>query len=416
MHRLRCYKSITIGANRSRGRIVTQPFEGIRIIDATHVLAGPFAAYQFALLGADVIKVEDPNDPDQSRTSGGDRALSRNGMGTYFLTQGSNKRSITLNLKTEAGQEIFKKLIATADILVENYRPGAFEALGLGYDELSRINPKLIYCSISAFGHGGPRGEETAYDFVIQATTGLMAMTGTRDVHPIKFGAPAVDYATGTMGAFALASALFQRERTQRGQRIDLAMNDVALTLASSHVTSTLRTGSGPKPSGNEHPHATNCVFETKDGLLALGASNIRQQRRLWSLLGHPEMAKENNDQRHDDRAREMALLGELLRTRTADEWERFLEDNHVPAARVRTLPEALKDPQLGTRGFLHKHEKVEGMDGGVTVPGTPFKLAHGGGRVTSPPRPIGADTEAVLRDLGYEAAAIGELRAACVI
>ncbi len=123
---------------------MTQPFEGIRIIDATHVLAGPFAAYQLALLGADVIKVEDPNDPDQSRTSGGDRALSRNGMGTYFLTQGSNKRSITLNLKTEAGQEIFKKLIATADILVENYRPGAFEALGLGYVELSRINPELI--------------------------------------------------------------------------------------------------------------------------------------------------------------------------------------------------------------------------------------------------------------------------------
>lgn len=186
---------------------MTQPFEGIRIIDATHVLAGPFAAYQLALLGADVIKVEDPNDPDQSRMSGTDRELSRKGMGTYYLTQGSNKRSITLNLKSEEGREIFKKLVADADVLVENYRPGAFDALGLGYDVLSKLNPKLIYCSISAFGHGGPRGNQTAYDFVIQATTGLMAMTGTKDVNPIKFGAPAIDYATGTMGAFALASA-----------------------------------------------------------------------------------------------------------------------------------------------------------------------------------------------------------------
>ena len=235
-------------------------------------------------------------------------------------------------------------------------------------------------------------------------------MTGTREVNPVKFGAPAVDYATGTMGAFALASALFQRERTRRGQRIDLAMNDVALTLASSHVTAYLRTGTSPKPSGNEHPHATNCVFPTKDGLLALGASNLRQQRRLWTVLDHPEMAKDNNDQRHDDRAREMAMLAELLLARTADEWERFLEDSGVPAARVRTLPESLADPQLATRDFLHEHKNVDGVDGAFTVPNTPFRLAHGGGRVTSPPRPVGADTDAVLRELGYDTAAISKL------
>ena len=395
---------------------MTQPFEGIRIIDATHVLAGPFAAYQLALLGADVIKVEDPNDPDQSRMSGGDRALSRTGMGTYYLTQGSNKRSITLNLKTEEACNVFKKLIETADILVENYRPGAFDTLGLGYEALSKLNPRLIYCSISAFGHGGPRGTQTAYDFVIQAATGPMAMTGTRDVNPIKFGAPAVDYSTGMTAAFALASALFQRERTQRGQRIDLAMYDVGLTLASSHVTSFTRTGNGPKPSGNDHVHATNCVFPTKDGLLSIGASNLRQQRRLWNLLGHPEMAKDNNDQRHDDRARESALLAELLRERTADEWEAFLAANGVPASRVRTLPEAIADPQLATREFLHRHENAPGVEGAFSVPGTPFKMAHGGGRVTSPPPPMGADTDAVLRDLGYDAQAIARLRAASAI
>src|SRR5678815_3019043 len=203
---------------------MTRPFEGIRIIDITHVLAGPFAAYQLAVLGGDVIKVEHPDDPDQSRGSGTDRALNRGLMGTGFLTQGSNKRSITLDLKQERGREVLKKLVAGADVLVENYRPGAFSALGLGYEALSAINPRLVYCSISAFGQDGPRREQTAYDHVIQATSGIMASTGTEDVNPIKIGAPAIDYATGTMGAFALASALVQRERTGRGQPTDPPM------------------------------------------------------------------------------------------------------------------------------------------------------------------------------------------------
>src|SRR6201999_1133922 len=165
-----------------------RPFEGIRIIDITHVLAGPFAAYQLAVLGADVIKVEHPDDPDQSRGSGTDKALNRHHMGTGFLTQASNKRSIALDLKTERDRDILKKLVATADVFVENYRPGAFEALGLGYDELSKINPRLIYASFSAFGQKGPRGSQTAYDHVIQATSGIMAMTGTPEVNPVKFG------------------------------------------------------------------------------------------------------------------------------------------------------------------------------------------------------------------------------------
>src|SRR5207248_8247922 len=163
--------------------------------------------------------------------AGTDKALNRRNMGTAFLTQASNKRAITLDLKRPADRNILKRLVATADVFVENYRPGAFEALGLGYEALSAINPRLIYASFSAFGQTGPRREQTAYDHVIQATSGIMAMTGTKEVHPIKFGSPAVDYATGMTGAFALASALFQRERTGRGQRIDMAMLDVAMIL-----------------------------------------------------------------------------------------------------------------------------------------------------------------------------------------
>ncbi len=395
---------------------MTQPFEGIRIIDVTHVLAGPFAAYQLGVLGADVIKVEDPNDPDQTRGTGTDRELNRGLMGTGFLTQASNKRAITLNLKTEAGRQILKRLVAGADIMVENYRPGAFEALGLGYEAMAALNPRLIYCSISAFGQDGPRGRQTAYDHVIQATSGLMATTGTEVVNPIKFGSPAVDYATGTMGAFALATALFQRERTGRGQRIDLAMLDVAMILMSSHLTGYLRNGVEPKPSGNRHAHATNSCYEAKDGLVMLGASNLRQQRRLWLALEQPDMAKKDNDARDADRDREAALLAEILKTRTADEWEVFFQARHVPAARVRRLAEAVRDPHFATRGITHSHESGPGVEGSFTVPLAAFKFAHGGPRIETPPPQLGADTDAVLAELGYTDSEVAAFRGAGVI
>ena len=383
---------------------MTRPFEGIRIIDITHVLAGPFAAYQLAVHGAEVIKIEDPNDPDQTRSSGTDRELNRRLMGTGYLTQGSNKRAITLNLKTEAGRQILKKLVIRADVMVENYRPGAFAALGLGWEAMAALNPRLIYCSISAFGQDGPRGNQTAYDHVIQATSGLMATTGTAEVHPIKFGSPAVDYATGTMGAFALATALFQRERTGKGQRIDLAMFDVAMILMSSHLTAHLRNGAVPSPSGNKNPHATNSCYETRDGLVMLGASNLRQQRRLWQALERPEMAKADNEEREADRDREAAVLSEILKTRTADEWEAFFQARHVPAARVRTLDESVRDPQFAARHVTHRHDGAPGVEGGFSVPLAAFKLAHGGASIETPPPEFGADTDAVLTEHGTSA------------
>jgi crotonobetainyl-CoA:carnitine CoA-transferase CaiB-like acyl-CoA transferase len=395
---------------------MTRPFEGIRIIDVTHVLAGPFAAYQLAVLGADVIKIEHLDEPDQTRDGGTDRELNRLGMGTSYLTQGSNKRSITLNLKTEAGREILKRLVQRADIMVENYRPGAFDALGLGYAAMSALNPRLIYCSISAFGQDGPRGRQTAYDHVIQATSGLMSTTGTPEVNPIKFGSPAVDYATGTMGAFALASALFQRERTGRGQRIDLAMLDVAMVLMSSHLTGYLRNGTEPKPSGNRHLHATNSCYEAKEGLVMLGASNLRQQRRLWHALEMPEMAKNDNEERESDREREAAVLAETLKTRTADEWETFFQSRHVPAARVRTLAEAARDPQFPTRAVTHHHGSAPGVEGGFDVPLAAFKFAHGGPSIETPPPQIGADTDKVLAEHGYGAEQIAAFRRSKVI
>jgi crotonobetainyl-CoA:carnitine CoA-transferase CaiB-like acyl-CoA transferase len=377
-----------------------RPFEGIRVIDVTHVLAGPFAAYQLAVLGADVIKVEHPDDPDQSRGAGSDKALNAANMGTAFLTQGSNKRSIALDLKQEKDREILKQLVATADVFVENYRPGAFDALGLSYEALAKINPRLIYASFSAFGQDGPRGNQTAYDHVIQATSGIMAMTGHKGGDPVKFGSPAIDYATGMSGAFALSAALFQRERTGKGQRIDMAMLDVAMILMSSHLTGYLRNGSHPKPSGNRHPHATNGAFATKDGLVMLGASNLRQQARLWKLLERPDMAKKTNDERDADHAREIAVLEDIMMTRTADEWEAFLQANHVPAACVRSMGEALADPQIKTRGVVHRHDSVPGIEGGFGVPVAAFKFAHGGPRIDSPPPMLGQHTDEIIAEL----------------
>ena len=378
-----------------------QPFEGIRVIDVTHVLAGPFAAYQLAVLGADVIKVEHPDDPDQSRGAGTDKELNRRNMGTAFLTQASNKRSITLDLKQEKDRDILKKLVATADVFIENYRPGAFEALGLGYDALAAINPRLIYASFSAFGQQGPRSSQTAYDHVIQATSGIMAMTGTPEVNPIKFGSPAVDYATGMTGAFALSAALFQRERTGKGQRIDMAMLDVAMILMSSHLTGYLRNGVHPKPSGNQHPHATNSAYQAKDEIVMVGASNLRQQRRLWTLLERPDMIKKTNEERDADREREAATLREIMRTRTADEWEVFLQANHVPAARVRTMGEAVADPQLGSRGIIHRHAAGNGVDGAFGVPLAAFTFAHGGPRIDASPPILGQHNSEILKELG---------------
>lgn len=395
---------------------MTRPFEGIRIIDITHVLAGPFAAYQLAVLGAEVIKVEHPDDPDQSRGSGTDRALNRRHMGTSFLTQGSNKRAITLDLKTEAGRDILKRLVAKADVLVENFRPGAFDALGLGYAAMSALNPRLVYCSISAFGQDGPRREQTAYDHVIQATSGLMAMTGTEDVNPIKFGAPAVDYATGTMGAFALASALFQRERTGKSQHIDLAMVGVAMMLMGSHLTGYMRNRAEPKPHGNKQPFATNSCYEAKDGLLMIGASNLGQQRRLWTVLERPDMIKSDNEARETDREREAAVLADIIRTRTADEWEAYLQARHVPAARVRRMAEAVADPHFATRGVFHRHTAAPGVDGPFGVPLAAFKFAHGGPSIETPPPEFGADTDAVLGEHGYTAGEIAQFRRERVI
>jgi crotonobetainyl-CoA:carnitine CoA-transferase CaiB-like acyl-CoA transferase len=392
-----------------------RPFEGINILDCTHVLAGPFAAYQLAVLGADVIKVEDPNEPDQSRESGADQALNKTLMGTSFLTQGSNKRAVALNLKTEDGREVLRRLATQwADVFVENYRSGAFKSLGLGYEDLARLNPKLIYVSMTAFGQDGPRGYQTAYDHAIQAASGITASTGTEASGPIKAGAPVIDYATGTMGAFAISAALYQRLRTGKGQYVDMAMFDVALILQSSHVTDSLHSGYRPQRRGLWHRYPPSRAYETKDGLVQLAASNARQHRRFFEAVGEPEeAARASYDERNARTDAKAATIAGKMKERTAAEWEDYLQSRHVPAARVRELHEALADPQLRSRGVLHRHANAPGVGKALTVPLAAFTFAHGGPSIERPPPRVGEHTDEVLKEVGYDAAQIAALRKA---
>lgn len=388
-----------------------RPFEGIRVLDITHVLAAPFATYQLAVFGADVIRIEHPGDPDQTRLDGSDPALSEARIGTHFIIQNGGKRSLTLDLKTEAGRAVLRRLIPTADVLVENFRPGAMRDLGLDYEQVKALNPKLIYASISAFGQDGPRGGQTAYDQVIQAASGLMTLNGAPETVPMKVGTPAIDYATGTMGAFALAAALFQRQQTGQGQYIDLAMFDTALMLLGSHLTNYSRSGRPPRASGNHHEFSTVGLFETAEGMLQIAAINTRQQARLWRLLGHPELVKASNAARRADAANERAVLLPILLQKTAQAWEDWLQAKHIPAARVWSLPEAMEHPQLATRDILHTFTDAPGIPGQITVPKAAFKLAHGGARLDRPPPLMGEHTDTLLAELGYSDDEIDALR-----
>lgn len=392
-------------------------FENILIIDTTHVLAGPFASYQLAVLGAEVIKVESPLDPDQARMQGSDRSLNDQGLGTAFLSQGSNKKCIALDLKKKQGQEILKELIKEADVFVENYRPGAMTALGLGYEDLAALNPSLIYCSISAFGTTGPRQNETAYDNVIQAFSGMMAMTGIKDSGPLKSGAPVVDYATGAMAAFSIASALYQREAHQSGgQHIDVSMLDVAMMLSSSHLTGYLWNGKHPEPKGNRFPFATIGYYETTDSPIMIAASNLKQQKRLWTALGREDLIKENNNQRLDGYEEEAQTLRSIIGTMPAAYWEAFLQSRRVPVSRIRRMEEALADPQLESRSVIQSQVWPQQNDASLRVPVSAFTMSKSPGEVTLPPQMTGAQTHEILEALGYDSASIERLVAEGVI
>ncbi|WP_172331047.1 CaiB/BaiF CoA-transferase family protein [Mangrovicoccus sp. HB161399] len=388
-----------------------QPFRGVMVLDVTHVLAGPFATVQLAMQGASVIKVEPPGDPDQSRFAGADPALNAEGLGTAFQTQGAGKRCLALDLNTEQGRTVLLQLAERADVFVENFRPGALAGLGLGAADLRRRNPRLIHCAISAFGAEGPRGQETAYDLVVQAATGLMAMNGTPETSPVRLGIPAVDYATGMMAAYAISAALFRRERTGEGAQIDLAMADVAGLLMASGLTGFANGGAEPRATGHALPGVAQGMFRAKDGPVAIAANNLRQQQRLFAALGRPDLVRETREEAARHRDADRAQLEQMVAERSAADLEDLLRAARVPVSPVRSVAEAMADPQRRARGSFARPET-----GGPLLPLSGFLIDGQPARHAFAPRKAGADSAEILAELGYSEAEIAALAAGGVI
>jgi CoA:oxalate CoA-transferase len=397
--------------------IASPPLAGIRVLDLTNVLAGPFCAYQLALLGADVIKVERPGGGDLARQLGADDALNAAGMGASFLAQNAGKRSITIDLKQPAGRAVFLRLLATADVLVENFRPGVMARLGLGYEALRERHPRLVYAAISGFGQSGPLADKPAYDQIVQGLSGFMSVTGDASSAPLRAGTPIADTVGGLVAAFAITAALLRRERDGKGAFIDVAMLDSLITTMGWVVSNTLIAGQAPRPMGNDNMTASpSGAFRTGDGLLNIAANQQVQFERLCAVVGRPELTADprfaGREARKAHRSALTAVLEQALAARPATEWAALLTAAGVPAGEVLSVPEVLAHPQIAARELLHDLPAPEGLDRPITVLNAGFRLDDAALAVDRPPPTLGQDTDALLAELGYDPAEIAVLRA----
>lgn len=382
---------------------MTRPYENIKILDLTHVLAGPFSTYQFALLGAEVIKVEPPESPDCARGRGPDSKLNSELRGLNYQVQASNKKAMTIDLKQLSGQKIFKKLVTDADVLVENYRTGALDNLGLGFANLKEINPKLIYCSLSGYGNYGERATVNAYDNTIQATSGVIEQSGGH-----KPGVSFVDYAAGYNAAFAISAALHQRIVTGVGTYISSSMLEVAMTLMAPEAAAALH-----PVKASRDKEAGISAYDTSEGILMIGAFKPDQNRRMWEMfealsIEFAPKLKEPNDWESLWALSKITkeTLVEILKGKTAIEWQDVFRQYGLPAERQRTLSEAVQDPQLKE----YYQEKS-----GVILPTAAYHFEHGP-EITSPPPGFSEHTDEILSGLGYSKDDIKRFKAEGVI
>ncbi|WP_159587244.1 CaiB/BaiF CoA transferase family protein [Chelativorans xinjiangense] len=398
-----------------------QPLKGVRVIDLSQVLAGPYATYQMALMGAEVIKIEKPGEGDWTRTGGPLPDLSERRMGLGFLTQNAAKKSVTINLKTPDGLKLAKQLISTADVFVENFKPGVAGRLGLGFEAVRELRNDIVYCSISAYGQNGPLSRRPAYDHVIQGMCGIMLTTGKPGGGPTKVGAPYIDFATGMNAAMAVMAGLLEVKRIGEAVQVDVAMLDTALMLMASLVTQHLSADWTPVQNGNEAWSASpsSGAFETADGLLMLAANNEPQFRKLCRAIGRKDILDDPRwltpQARQENGQSLRETLNRTFLTGYADHWEKVLEQVDVPAARVRGLDEALAEPHIRARG-LTSEVRIDGYNAAIHVPAMSFRANGASVAPQAPPSPLGADTDSVLLDLGIDQEELKALRSAGVI
>jgi CoA:oxalate CoA-transferase len=388
--------------------------QGIRVLDLTNVLAGPFATAHLALLGAEVIKIENPAGGDLARKLGNVPELNKKLMGTSFLAQNANKKSFTLNLKQEKAKEIFRKLVKTADIIVENFRPGVMERLGFSYKSLSETNPRLVYCAVSGFGQTGPDAFKPAYDQIIQGLSGVMAINGDERLNPLRAGFPVCDTVGGLNAAFAILAALYHREHSGEGQFIDVAMIDSIMPLMGWVAANLLIGGKQPLLMGNDNfTAAPSGTFKTKDGYINIAANKQEQWEDLADILGVPELKEDTRFKERDTRKANRKLLTSLLEDKLKEKetlyWVEALNKKGIPSGEILSLKEALNAPQVVHREII-KTVGAPGI-GELKLFNLTAKFEKTPACIVSPPPKLSEHTNELLEEIGYSKDEIKEFK-----
>ncbi len=393
--------------------------EGIKVLDLTNVLSGPFASLHLALLGAEVIKIENPKDGDLARKLGIVPDYNKRLMGTSFLAQNCNKKSVSLNTKSPEGKEIFKRLAKDADVIIENFRPGVMDRLGIGYKVIAELNPRIIFCAISGFGATGPDADKPAYDQIIQGLSGEMAINGDERLNPLRAGFPVCDTVGGMNAAFAVMAALFHRERTGEGQYIDIALLDSIMPLMGWVAANLLIGGQQPVVMGNDNfTAAPSGTFRTQDGYINIAANKQEQWEAVCEVLEVPELKTDPRFQERDTRKRNRKELTPLLEARLMQKptlsWVEALNARDVPSGEILSLEAALRQPQVMHRGVLQKVD-TPGI-GEIEVFGLTARFDKTSGDVATPPPMLGEHNAEILGRLGYDETQLKELKAKAVI